>query len=74
VAYRMSKRPYIVDGLAIGSGYGWAALQRIERPVSKDLMRFHRNEQMRKLKMILRSMLALKRVDSFRVLPTDHAS
>jgi glycosyltransferase involved in cell wall biosynthesis len=74
VAYRMSKRPYIVDGLAIGSGYAWAAMQRIDRPVSNDLMRFHRNEQMRKLKTILRSMLALKRVDSFRVLPTDHAS
>jgi len=74
VAYRMSKRPYIVDGLAIGLGYAWAGMHRVERPVSNELMRFHRKEQMRKLKTILRSTLALKRVDSFRVFPTDRAS
>jgi glycosyltransferase involved in cell wall biosynthesis len=74
VAYRMAKRPYIVDGLAIGLGYAWAGMRRIERPVSDDLVRFHRKEQIRKLKAILRSMLSLKRVDSFRVLPNDHAS
>jgi glycosyltransferase involved in cell wall biosynthesis len=74
VAYRMSKRPYIVDGLAIGVGYAWAGMRRVERPVSNELMRFHRKEQMRKLKMILRSTLSLRRVDSFRVLPTDRAS
>jgi len=49
-------------------------MHRVERPVSNELMRFHRKEQMRKLKTILRSTLALKRVDSFRVLPTDRAS
>jgi glycosyltransferase involved in cell wall biosynthesis len=74
VVYRMGKRPYIVDGLAIGLGYAWAGVRRIDRPVSDDLVRFHRKEQMRKLKTILRSMLSLKRVDSFRVLPNDHAS
>ena len=74
VAYRMSKRPYIVDGLAIGLGYAWAGMRRTERPVSGELVRFHRKEQMRKLKTILQSMLTLKRVDSFRVLPTDRTS
>lgn len=74
VAYRMSKRPYLVDGLAIGLGYAWAGLRRIDRPISDDLVRFHRKEQMRKLQAILKSILAFKRVDSFRVLPNDRPS
>jgi len=68
VAYRMLKRPYAVEGLAVGSGYLWACLRRIHRPVSPQLMRFHRKEQMRKLRAILRSALTFKRIDNFRVL------
>ena len=69
VAYRMAKRPYVLGGLAVGSGYLWASLRRIPRPVSPELMQFHRHEQMRKLRAILRSVLAFKRIDNFRVLP-----
>jgi glycosyltransferase involved in cell wall biosynthesis len=68
VSYRMTKRPYIVDGLALGSGYGLAALRRLERPVSKELMAFHRREQMRKLRTILRMLLTFKPVDKFTLL------
>jgi biofilm PGA synthesis N-glycosyltransferase PgaC len=68
VAYRMSKRPYVVDGLAVGFGYLWAFGRRIHRPVSPELMRFHRKEQMRKLRTILKSALTFKRVDNFEVL------
>jgi glycosyltransferase involved in cell wall biosynthesis len=71
VAYRVAKRPYLMDGLALGLGYAWASLRRIDRPVSDDLMRFHRREQMRKLSAILKSLLSFKRVDSFRVLPNE---
>jgi len=67
VAFRATKRPYVVGGLAIGLGYCWALLRRTERPVSADLVRFHRREQMAKLQAILRSILAGRRVDSFRV-------
>jgi len=71
IAYRMGKRPYVVDGLAVGLGYAWAGMRRIDRPVSDDLVRFHRSEQMQKLRAILKSLLAFKRVDSFRALPTE---
>jgi poly-beta-1,6-N-acetyl-D-glucosamine synthase len=67
VAYRATKRPYIVDGLALGLGYLWASLRRTPRPVSKELMAFHRKEQMAKLKAILSSLVRLRRVDSFNV-------
>jgi glycosyltransferase involved in cell wall biosynthesis len=68
VAYRMSKRPYVVEGLAVGLGYVWASVRRIHRPVSPELMRFHRKEQMQKLRTIVRSALMLKRIDKFHVM------
>src|SRR5438128_6496325 len=45
VAYRMTKRPVLVDGLALFSGYCWAALRQMKRPVTSELLRFHRQEQ-----------------------------
>lgn len=69
VIYRMAKRPYLVGGVALGLGYGWAMLRREKRPVSKELMNFHRKEQMRKLKAVLKSLRTFKSVDSFKVLP-----
>jgi glycosyltransferase involved in cell wall biosynthesis len=71
VGYQLSNRPYVLKGLGIGLGYCLASLRRLERPVSKDLMRFHRQEQMRKLRAILRSGLTLKRIDNFRVMSSS---
>jgi glycosyltransferase involved in cell wall biosynthesis len=73
VAYRMSKRPYLVEGLALGLGYAWAGVRRIDRPVTKELTRFHRKEQMAKLRVIMKSLLTFKRIDSFSVLPSTTA-
>jgi glycosyltransferase involved in cell wall biosynthesis len=67
VAYRATKRPYILGGSALGLGFCWAFLRRTPRPVSKDLMAFHRKEQMLKLKAILKSFVTFKPVDNFSV-------
>jgi glycosyltransferase involved in cell wall biosynthesis len=67
MAYRMAKPPLIVGGLALLGGYWWAALRRIERPVSPDLIRFHRRDQMKKLRAILSSLMRLKKMDNFRL-------
>jgi glycosyltransferase involved in cell wall biosynthesis len=67
VAYRMTRKPYFAGGWALGLGYLWAFLRRIPRPVSDELMRFHRGEQMGKLKAIMKSLLRLRRVDNFSV-------
>ena len=71
VTYRMAKKPFIGGGLALLSGYTWAALRRIERPVSPELMRFHRRDQMKKLRGVLRSLLRLKKVENFRATNGD---
>jgi biofilm PGA synthesis N-glycosyltransferase PgaC len=68
VAFRMVKPPYIIEGLALGLGYSWAALRRLQRPISKQLITFHRREQMRKLQVILKNVLRLKAVDKFTLL------
>ena len=69
-AYRTTKKPYVVGGLVLYSGYLSAFLRRMDRPVSDELMRFHRKEQMKKLKAILKSLITFKKVDSFEVKPT----
>ena len=65
VVYRILKKPYFVGGLALLSGYLWGGLIRMERPVSNELMKFHRQEQMEKLKMILKSVLTRKKIDKY---------
>lgn len=67
-AYHITKRPYVVKGLALGLGYYCALLRRRPRSVSRELMAFHRKEQMTKLKIILKCLLTFKPVDNFSVL------
>jgi glycosyltransferase involved in cell wall biosynthesis len=69
--YRLTQRPYLIAGTALFAGYVTAFLKRAERPVSPELMKFHRNEQMLKLKTILSSICRLKKVNSFELLPAE---
>ncbi|PYK97190.1 MAG: hypothetical protein DME32_16330 [Verrucomicrobia bacterium] len=61
----MTKPPFFIDGLALLSGYCWPAIRGAERSVTPELMRFHRQEQMKRLKTIILSLCKLKRVDNF---------
>lgn len=70
IAYRMTKKPYVLGGIALSLGYVSAFLRRMERPVSDELMRFHRGEQLKKLRTILRSLVTFKKVDNFEVKAT----
>jgi hypothetical protein len=63
----MAKKPVVLGGLALLGGYAWAALGRMKRVVTPELMHFHRREQMKKLRAIFRSLLSFKKVDSFRL-------
>ncbi|MBM4322528.1 MAG: glycosyltransferase family 2 protein [Deltaproteobacteria bacterium] len=48
--YQMSRRPYILSGLMILLGFFWAMFRRVKRPVSDELIQFHRAEQIRRLR------------------------
>jgi glycosyltransferase involved in cell wall biosynthesis len=67
LAYRTAKRPFLIGSVVMGAGYLWASITRVKRPVSSELMEFHRAEQMQKLRAILRSIFRLQKVDKFRV-------
>jgi poly-beta-1,6-N-acetyl-D-glucosamine synthase len=52
-AYQMTQRPVLLGGLALGTGYFWAAVQRLERPIPREMVVFRRHEQMQRLKNLL---------------------
>jgi hypothetical protein len=51
--FQMAKRPYVIGGLALIAGYAWCWVRRTERPVSQQLMQFHRGEQLARLRALL---------------------
>ena len=67
IVYRLAKKPIVTGSVALTSGYLWGALTRMERPVSRELIRFHRGEQMDKLTTILKGLLSFKKVDNFKL-------
>jgi glycosyltransferase involved in cell wall biosynthesis len=58
--YQMSKKPWVAGGLALGTGYLWSWLRGVPRPVSDELVAFHRREQMQRLK---RKFMSASRAD-----------
>jgi poly-beta-1,6-N-acetyl-D-glucosamine synthase len=63
--YQTTRSPRVIGGLSLLLGYAWAATVRMPRAVSPDLQRFHRKEQMRKLRAVFGSLARLERVDAF---------
>ena len=47
--YQMSRKPYLLGGLALEIGYLTAWLKRTQRPVTREFVRFHRGEEMQRL-------------------------
>ena len=46
VSFQMMKKPYVLGGLALLSGYFYSFASRMERPVAAELLKFHRQEQL----------------------------
>lgn len=51
--YQMRHGPFVVGGLALGSGYAWSLFRRKEIPLSPELVAFVRREQMQRLRRYL---------------------
>jgi glycosyltransferase involved in cell wall biosynthesis len=64
-AYQTTRQPFLVGGLALLAGYAQASITSMPRAVSDELMRFHRQEQMKKLRAVFRSMSRLEKVNAF---------
>lgn len=52
--YQMKYHPFVIGGLALGSGYVWSLVRRAQMPLSADLVAFVRREQMNRLKKFFR--------------------
>ncbi len=50
VGYQMLKWPYVIGGLTLAAGYIYSCVARIERPVTPELLKLHRFEQLERLK------------------------
>lgn len=55
--FQMREKPWILGGLYFQSGFLWGLLTRMPRPVSPELMAFHRSEQMSRLQAFWRRVL-----------------
>ncbi len=52
--FQMKNPPFVVGGLCVIAGYFWAMTTRAERPVSAEVVAFHRSEQMARLRKVFR--------------------
>jgi biofilm PGA synthesis N-glycosyltransferase PgaC len=52
--FLLRSAPIVFGGLCFMAGYIWAAATRMHRPVTPELMAFHRKEQLTRLKRLLR--------------------
>jgi poly-beta-1,6-N-acetyl-D-glucosamine synthase len=51
--YQMTRPPILLGGLALGAGYFWAMIRRMERPISSEMAAFRKQEQLQRLKKFL---------------------
>jgi glycosyltransferase involved in cell wall biosynthesis len=56
--FQMRSRPRFLGGAALIGGYLWAALRRLPRPISGDLVRFHRREQVARMRAMWLALLS----------------
>ena len=52
--FQMKERPFLLGGMYFFAGYWWSCASRMPRPVSPELMAFHRGEQMVRLRRLLK--------------------
>jgi glycosyltransferase involved in cell wall biosynthesis len=60
-AYQMTKPPWVAGGMMILTGYAFSMLTRQPRSVSYELLKYRRNEQMRRLRQFLTRSIPLRR-------------
>lgn len=62
--FQLSKKPYVLGGLALMLGYAWCWVTGHQRAVSPELTAFHRGEQMERLRRLISSRLAPRRTET----------
>ena len=52
--YQLKSKPFLLSGLSLYFGYNWAFITRVQRPLSEEIINFHRKEQLLRLKEIFK--------------------
>lgn len=60
--FQMREKPPVLGGLCFLCGFGWAAIKRMGRPISSELIAFHRAEQMARLRQAILHLGTVKRM------------
>jgi glycosyltransferase involved in cell wall biosynthesis len=63
VGYQMTRRPFLIGGCALMAGYLWLLCRRVQRPMAPEIVRFRRQDQMRRLRRFLHRALTLRSSD-----------
>jgi glycosyltransferase involved in cell wall biosynthesis len=66
VLYRIPHQPVVFGSLGLFLGYYSAWARGMKRPVSDDLVQFHRQDQLKKLRQIVQTLVRFQKVDPFR--------
>lgn len=53
ICYQMAKKPFIIGGFFVGAGYLWAFVRRSEKPMTAEMVKFRRREQMQRLRSLV---------------------
>ncbi len=61
VVFQMTKEPYLIGGFFLMMGYIWGWIRHMEKPISAELIEFHRKEQIKRLRELLSYKLRLNR-------------
>jgi poly-beta-1,6-N-acetyl-D-glucosamine synthase len=59
-AYRMTKKPFVIGGCLVFVAFIVTTVRKPERPVTDDLIRFRRKEQLQRLRTFLKRVLTAK--------------
>lgn len=60
--FQFKEEPYVIGALCLYAGYVWAWMSRVNRPLPPNLIAFHRQEQIRRLKSIFYKTTGLNRI------------
>jgi hypothetical protein len=52
--FQMKEKPFVLGGMSLFAGYFWALIRRVNSPVPPELRAYHKDEQMKRLRFILR--------------------
>ncbi len=58
--YQMTRKPYVIGGIALSVGFFWCWLCRSERPISHELVAFQQREQMRRLRAFFKRLVGVR--------------